>query len=374
MIEDRWMRSISVCLGALLSVGCEQAGNIAGEDTGDDTLSGGDDGLPGPDDLEDGWNELQPGGDTVCARGTPFAFFVHPGTVNKVVVDFMGGGACWDETTCGTDLGIFTDSVAPYREAIDDGFLDGFGRLDGIYNRDREENPFKDWHHVIIPYCTGDVHWGDVTAEYGDLQIEHRGAVNVRAVLEWVYRSFPDPDQIVATGCSAGSLGSALWSAHLMQHYPKTRVIQFGDSNAGVITEDFFQRGFLLWNAGQAYPDWIPGFDPSGLDTMYIDIAGFYPNNYMSQFNFADDEVQSYYLELMGGGDAAEWTRLMLASLEAIEDHTDNFAAFVAEGDQHCILPREQLYTIDAQGTRLIDWLGELLSEGSVRSVRTETP
>ena len=42
------------------------------------------------------WNEIFPEGDTICARGTPFSFFVHPGTVDRVVVDFMGGGACWE--------------------------------------------------------------------------------------------------------------------------------------------------------------------------------------------------------------------------------------------------------------------------------------
>lgn len=39
-------------------------------------------------------------GDTICARGTSYAFFFRRGTVNKLVVEFEGGGACWDKETC----------------------------------------------------------------------------------------------------------------------------------------------------------------------------------------------------------------------------------------------------------------------------------
>ena len=37
-------------------------------------------------DLAPGWTKIEPGGDTICSRGTPFVYFVHPGTVNRLVV------------------------------------------------------------------------------------------------------------------------------------------------------------------------------------------------------------------------------------------------------------------------------------------------
>src|SRR5688572_11531816 len=52
--------------------------------TGGEAAGGGGGGapvLPAPDELEPGvWNELVPGGDTICARGTPYSFWVRPGT------------------------------------------------------------------------------------------------------------------------------------------------------------------------------------------------------------------------------------------------------------------------------------------------------
>src|SRR5215210_4000630 len=51
------------------------------------------------EDLPPGWTTFAPGGETRCARGTPFKYFVRRGSVNRVIIDFRGGGACWDYFT-----------------------------------------------------------------------------------------------------------------------------------------------------------------------------------------------------------------------------------------------------------------------------------
>ena len=110
------------------------------------------------DSLNVGWNKIRPGGDTVCSRGAEFAFAVRKGSSPNIVIDFVGGGACWDELTCGFADATFTDNA--------DWVNDLEGRTDageGICNADHPENPFADYHHVIIPYCTGDIHWGNRT-------------------------------------------------------------------------------------------------------------------------------------------------------------------------------------------------------------------
>ena len=66
------------------------------------------------------------------------------------------------------------------------------------------ENPFKDWHHVYIPYCTADIHWGDAERTYENegqaFTIRHKGGVNTRAVLSWVYENVPSPEKVFVTG------------------------------------------------------------------------------------------------------------------------------------------------------------------------------
>lgn len=351
---------------------------------GDATGSGGAGGeggvfMPDPDELEVGvWTELRPGGDTVCARGTEYVFFARPGTTNKVVVDFIGGGACWNEQTCGLGDAIFDDSVENIRGWIADDVFDG------IYNHDNPDNPVGDYWHVVIPYCTGDIHWGNATVTYGEgtedeVTIEHKGSVNARTVLDWVYEGFPAPEQVFVTGCSAGSYGSAMWAPHIMQHYDGVDVVQFGDSGAGIITPEFFQESFPSWNAEQAFPAFIPALDPALVDVLamqlpdlYVGIADFFPTNRLSQYNTYADENQFFYFAAMGGGAIDGWTEQMLASTAEIESRTTGtFASYLAQGEQHCIIPYENFYDAQVGDTRLTDWLAAML-EGPVASVACE--
>jgi hypothetical protein len=320
-----------------------------------------------PTDLEAGWNEILPGGETICSRGTDYAFYVRRGTVNKVVIDFIGGGACWNAFTCGAADAIFQPDVEQVKAVVNAGIAIGF------YDTANEQNPFRDWYHIVVPYCTGDVHWGDNVATYGSgdsqVTIHHKGAVNTRAVLDWVYQRFSAPEQVFVTGCSAGSYGSAMWAPHIIQHYPDTNVMQFGDSGAGVITKDFFQDSFPSWKAETSFPTWIDSLDPTKVNLLdleladlYIGMAKHYPNNRFSQYNTAFDENQVFYFQAMGGGDEIEWSKQMYASIERIEEKVDNFSAFIPAGEQHCIVHFPNFYSVTAGGTKLVDWLDDMLN------------
>lgn len=331
--------------------------------------------LPRADELPAGeWTEIAPGGDTICSRGSPYSFFVRPGTSERVIVDFIGGGACWDEFTCSVADAIFSDSVDGIRDAIRD------AEPAGLYDHENPDNPFGDYWHVVVPYCTGDIHWGNATTTYGEgeneITIHHRGAVNARAVLDWVYGNFESPERILVTGCSAGSYGSVLWSAHIMRHYPDVPILQFGDSGAGIITDEFFRNSFPSWNATEVFPSWIPELDPEtndifsmALPDLYAGIANAYPDQRMSQYNTALDDNQTFYFTAMGGSDVEEWSQRMQASVAEIEERAPNFYSYLAPGIQHCIVPYENFYTVNVEGRRLVDWLAELERGESPASV-----
>lgn len=326
-------------------------------------------------ELDDGWTEIEGGGRTSCSRGSRFAFYVHPGTVNKVVVDFIGGGACWDQTTCSVADAIFTDSIDSIANAVADNATFG-----GIYDKGNAENPVADWFHVVIPYCTGDLHWGNNIETYGtggtSFAINHVGAVNTRAVLDWVYESFTGPEEILVTGCSAGAYGAALWSAEIANHYADSRVVQFGDSGAGVITEQFFRDSFPSWNAEEAFPYWITGLDPGQIDIFEMDLADLYveigdalPGMHMSQFNTTYDSTQTRYFEAMGGGDAIEWSAQMIEMVGDIEDRSGSFCSYRGPGAQHCVLGAGNFYELESDGVRVVDWLGDMLEGDSPSNV-----
>ncbi|UCD85306.1 MAG: hypothetical protein JSU92_03690, partial [Deltaproteobacteria bacterium] len=202
-------------------------------------------------DITEGWTKIEPGGDTVCSRGTPFRFFIRKGTVNKVVVGFDGGGACWNALTCSVADAIFSPEADEDASGLNEGFFDF----------DHPDNPFGDWYLIFIPYCTGDIHWGNNTVTYPQMDenppitIEHKGFVNGKAALEWLYKYFNKPEVIFVTGVSAGAYGSLLHSLYVMDHYPDSRVVYLGDCGAGIITGDFIVSGFVNWNVIPNVPE-----------------------------------------------------------------------------------------------------------------------
>ena len=50
------------------------------------------------------WETIAPGGDTGCGRGAEFRFQFRPGPAPGLVIDFQGGGACWDAATCAVSV------------------------------------------------------------------------------------------------------------------------------------------------------------------------------------------------------------------------------------------------------------------------------
>ena len=107
-------------------------------------------GEPVVPELDGSWTKVEPGGDTICARGDDFHFFVRGGSVNKLAIVFDGGGACWDAVTCGLADQIFSP--------IADETLPEPG--EGIGDNEDAEKPFA-LVPSLHPYCTGDHPWGD---------------------------------------------------------------------------------------------------------------------------------------------------------------------------------------------------------------------
>lgn len=319
------------------------------------------------------WQEYKPGGGTICARGEEFAFFVAKGSTDKIVIDFIGGGACWNAETC--DIGgPFTDSIDGLRQrAIR-------GELEGVYDRSNPNNPFKDWTHVVVPYCTGDIHWGDNTVTYQKTNgttftIHHRGARNAKAVLNWLQEHYQNPENVLVTGCSAGSYGSIYWTPHIRQMYPSAHLKQLGDSGVGIITKEFFDQSFPNWNTTSYAPKWIPSLNPDLIDwknltleELYVRLANHYPEVNLSQFNSAYDDIQTFYYELMGGL-ATSWNGKLLQSLNYVEQKVPNFKYYVAPGSEHCVIPYNYYYTQTSNNVSFRNWFENYINDQLVENV-----
>lgn len=305
------------------------------------------------------WIEIEPGGDTVCARGTPYRFFARGGDPSRVIIDFQGGGACWDATTCSFADSLFNDeagTVEAFTAALDANVIGG------IFDADAE--PFREWTIVHIPYCTGDIHWGDASVEYdAGLTIEHRGYVNARAALDWVYTRYPNAQRILVSGCSAGAYGAALHSAYVQQHYPEASVAVLADSGAGIITDDFLEQSLPNWNAEESLPPFIPALQRPlaelSLPDLYIAIGQHFPEMRLAQTGTAFDQDQIFFYTAMGG-DPADWPGRYRESLARIDGALDNFTAYVPPGSVHCVTIYDYFYEREVGGVPLGDWTREL--------------
>ena len=375
-----WSAALLFCLAAL-GAGCDDgdaeqeptadAGPPdAAADVGADAeieVDAGGDGLPGAPPAGQ-WIEVEPGGETVCSRGTPYRFFVRGGDPNKVIVDFQGGGACWNTLTCSFAGQLFRPEAAPlsaYQGAIDSGSISGLPDPD---------SPFADWTLIHVQYCSGDIHWGDARVEYSDaVVIEHRGWNNARSAIDWMQARYA-PDQLLVSGCSAGAYGAIFHGAWMAHEMPDSRVTVVADSGAGIITDSFLQDSLPGWNAQSKLPPFIPALDVPIVDLslpeVYVAVAETFPEHTFAQVTSQFDADQTFFFEAMGG-DPAEWPLRLNESLAYIEERAPNFRSYVTPGSMHCSTPYPFLFERTVDGVSQIDWLAGLVdAEEAPPSVR----
>jgi hypothetical protein len=306
------------------------------------------------------------------ARGADptYRFWIRRGAAERLVIFFDGGGACWDDVTCAIPRlrGAPRDDDGFYKAELID--ADNPNRFSGIFDLDDPRNPVRSWSFVYVPYCTGDVHSGSNTARYVDpdtgesYTIEHRGADNFRAVLNWVKHNFEQPDQILVAGSSAGAYGAATHYPRIRSAYPGARAMMIGDAGQGVMTQDFLDRRTRSWRSA------IPRALFSRRDAITPDtdvvarLAARYPRDRFAQYTTAHDITQSSFYALMGAENACHaWTERMTGALAQRQTVT-NFRSYLAAGDMHSILRTPRFYTEQSGGAAFTEWFAAMIDGG----------
>ncbi|HRJ01731.1 MAG TPA: pectin acetylesterase-family hydrolase [Hyphomonas sp.] len=318
------------------------------------------------------WQTIEPGGETLCANGTPYRFHVREGDADKVMIFLNGGGACWTGDHCSLDTE--PTPYTPFAEMD----ANNPALMGGVFNSSNPANPFAGWTQVFVPYCTGDVHLGTKDVTYttsagGEITIHHRGKANVQSALDWVYANREAPSSIFVGGGSAGAIASAYYAGVVADHYPQADIVQHGDGAGGYRAAAI--SGILgTWGAFDNLPDW-PGFaslDPATgtAEDFYRQTAAQHPRVQMSQFNNVDDEVQQMFLALMGVTDPVRG--LMRANMEDLTAEIPGFRYFSAKGTDHTMLRFDRFYETEAEGASAPDWLRALAGGIEVASVTCE--
>lgn len=349
------------------------SGAATSSSSGETTSSSGDaaTGMPNLADLPaDEFSFLKPGGETICATGSEYGFAVRPGDPTKVVIEFEGGGACFNDFTCshpyskGAESAVFKDFASAESYA-------GADQV-GLRDHGNTDNPVKGWTHIIVPYCSADVHWGDKETTYGENTIQHRGAKNTKSVMDYVFAQVAAPKQVFVTGCSAGGYGSIYHTPEVRAHYSNAKVSHFSDSAAGVFPETYFPILRDTWGFQSTFPTAIGSADDfKTLAYLYQGIGAKYPDTLLSQYNVIGDTTQSTFLALMGG---SGWSDGMLANVgELVNTMPNNFRTYLSPGSVHCIIEKDEMYSKTVGGTKLTDWMKAVVADEKPANVACPT-
>ncbi|KAE9300019.1 hypothetical protein PF001_g15161 [Phytophthora fragariae] len=168
---------------------------------------------------DDGSVLIYPGGNTRCdfddytdsattfSTNSTYFFQVFPNTKadkSKLMIFFQGGGACADEDTCAFGLQCSLGASATFTTAATSSSA-------GVLDRSLEDNMFKDWNIVFIPYCT-DSYVGVVPKEHpaAELLVYYGACTNDFGLFE----------DIVAA-CEAGTATTIEMIEALLQAQPE---------------------------------------------------------------------------------------------------------------------------------------------------------
>jgi hypothetical protein len=306
------------------------------------------------------WEKIVPDGDCQCADGSSFAFWVREADPTKVVFYLDGGGACWDATTC-----AFTSAESTtydWNLAGEDPAQEG-----GIFDLSNPDNPFADYTFVFVPYCTGDVHLGDITREYSpELTVEHNGFVNGTTALAYLTENYPDADQVVVVGLSAGSAAAPVYAGLVSDALPDAHLTVLADSSGAYPDEPDLNVEILgQWGTFETMPDWEVN---AGLTARDWSIPRFWiqaglhdPEIVLARFDHAYDEVQTLFMELAGLAPSN-----LVASIDtneaAIEDAGVIQHSYTAPGHDHGIVVGGEFYEMEVNGVTLVDWVEAVLA------------
>jgi hypothetical protein len=312
----------------------------------------------------------------VCMNGSPYHYFVKRGSVNKLLVYYQGGGACWEQLTC---------SVPVCDASVDPGGSDNPNNPGGGFSdRNNPANPFRDWNVVFVPYCSCDVHFGDAAQDY-PLHVEHRGYQNARVVEKWAREHFVNPEVVFVTGSSAGAYGAWFHAPLLHQVWPASEFNVLADAGNGVITQDFLVNEFPNWNFAANLPPDIPGLadvlaSGTGIPGYTEVVADFFPAtrwaHYTTAFDGGTGGQTGFYNVMLNNNDPIQalfWWNASCAFNQVMRAQAiataaavpDNYRYYIGTGSRHTMWGSNKVYTDTTGGVpTIVDWVNAMLAGG----------
>ena len=252
----------------------------------------------------------------------------------------------------------------------------------GILDFANPDNPFADYTFVYVPYCTGDVHLGDVTRDYSpELTVEHNGFVNSTTAMTHLVENYADADHVVVVGESAGSIAAPVYAGLVADQLPDAQVTVLADSSGAYPDDPDINIDILgQWDTFETMPDWEVNDGLTardwGIPRFWVQAGLHNPEIVMARFDYAYDEVQTYFMDL-AGADTSNLAASIDANEAAIEAAGVVQHSYTAAGADHGVVGDEAFYTLEVDGVALVDWVTSLIAgepHGDVHCDYCDTP
>jgi len=284
--------------------------------------------------------------DARCANGATTGLGINPAEgATDVVLYLMGGGACWDASSCylvksawNVDLGygVGQFSSEPYRQLP-------------LFDRRAASNPFAGASYVYVPYCTGDLHVGTAEQRHVQTQVtRHVGAKNLEAFLQRLAPTFATARRVFVIGTSAGGFGAQMNAWRFAGAFPSAEVHVLADSAA------------MQTPAGERWRQWNDAWRPeqppgcsSCADGAEAWVGAARAQLRGGRLGLVTSEEDSL-LSAFSGKSASEF-RDGTRALVTAQFSSNTSAAFVVPGTRHVFL--DQWSGVQQNGVPLLDWI-----------------
>ncbi len=318
----------------------------------------------------------------ICMNGSPYHFFVRRGSVNKLVMYYQGGGACWEGLTC--SVPVCDTNVDP------NGGDNPNNASSGFADRNNPANPFRDWNAVFVAYCGCDIHYGDSAQDYpigeGSIHVEHRGFHNAQIAEKWAREHFINPEVVFVTGSSAGAYGAWFNAVPLQRAWPASDFHVLADAGNGVITQEFLDGPFANWNFEANLPTDIPGIREALENGTRIPgytkaVAEYFPRTNWAHYSTAYDggtggQTGFYNIMLNDNNPIAglTWWDASCAFNSVMRDQViataaelpSNYRYYIGTGSRHTMWGNNKVYADTTGGVPpIVDWVNAMLTSQS---------
>ena len=274
-----------------------------------------------------------------CMEGSTTGIGINLNTnSSKVLIYLLGGGACWDYTTCYV---LNTAVHGPFQQPEFDAAVPQLNQA-WFFDRTSATNVFKDYSYVIVPYCTGDLYAGSQVNLYQNNVTMQVGFLNMAAHLLRLVPTFPSVERVVLAGSSAGGYGATFNWLQTQMAFGNVRVDVIDDSGP-ILTPDVLAHGFPIFLPGsEPVTNWdfnavLPSVCAScatNVSSLYGFIASSAPAHRLALLSYTQDQTIRTYLGLSAVQFNDGLNELAAAEFNPYAD----LAYFFVSGQSHVLL------------------------------------